>query len=253
MTACKPVFKPYPALEEIERKALDFDLTELERKACLLQAKELVYQDWLKDKNDLDSLLRVATECWFIVSYSSEFLRHDFDHLDDLIGECFPALTEAAGYGLEHFSGSDTWLWVFGNLLSGSDIATSAFSAMVRAYLERFPDCDIDAAKREAVLRNPDHTFSALDGVAHDMFRRAHRINPGNLLARLHSLEEGSKGYLHACRAISGSVGEYFTVDSLIEEYLGGGLSYRIQHALCKGCSRYVEGCYKDCAAPWLS
>ena len=168
-------------------------LEQIEQKNEWLQAKQFVYDNWRKDSNDLDKLVRVGTECWYVLTFWERL--ENTQNLDRT--DFSTPLTEVKKYGFEHFADSDTFLWIFGYL--------------IRLFPYWFSDFNGDLASWEKA--------------GQDMIAQAYQINPENLIAKMLSLPEESEAYKSTCKMLEKSLNEYFSGKSAIEVYFKKVLS----------------------------
>jgi hypothetical protein len=76
--------------------------------------RKLLYEKWITDKSNLKALIRLASECWLIMT--------DWDcciNNEGLDYELFKRnLMESCSYGLEHFDDDEKILCLFGYMMS---------------------------------------------------------------------------------------------------------------------------------------
>ena len=90
------------------------NLLELEQAGRWNSAKEILYNLWYEDKNDIDKLCRVLAECWYVLSAWDCCTRNE-----TLSFDAFKAiLAEVMQYGLTHFSTNADFLWKSGYMIS---------------------------------------------------------------------------------------------------------------------------------------
>jgi hypothetical protein len=166
---------------------LELELLESQEKWC--EAKDLLYITWIIDKNNLNSLLRIGTECWYVMSYW-ERLKTDGLNRNDFSGP----LTEAKQYGEANFIMSDTFLWVYGY--------------MIKLFPYWFDDFNGDLEDSEDKGK--------------EMIKIANIINSQNKIAKMLILPDNSDKYKKACKDVEILLNEYFNGNSAIEQYFRG-------------------------------
>jgi len=174
MKSIIPIFKINHELEVLEQNE-EWD-----------KARELLYNEWNTDKSDLEKLLRVGTECWYVLTYWERIKS------DGLCREMFSiTLTEMKNCGDIRFRTSDSFLWVFGYMIS--------------LFPYWFNDFDGD------IYRWEDHGKC--------MIRQAVQLQPENIIAKMLCLVEGSAEYERACVGVRDILSDYFPGNSAIEKY----------------------------------
>jgi len=90
------------------------NLCEMEKGERWEAVRKLLYEQWVGDKNNLESLIRLASECWLIMT--------DWDcciNNEGLNYELFKSnLMDSCSYGLEHFGDNEKILCLFGYMMS---------------------------------------------------------------------------------------------------------------------------------------
>ena len=171
------VFNSNPALELLESKEEWY------------LAKKLLYTNWLENKNELDNLLRLGTECWYIMSYWEQLKVNNLERSD-----ISSALTEVKQYGKLHFSNSETFLWIFGY--------------MIKLFPYWFDDFSGD--------------LEGFENLGRDMIIRSLEINPNNEIAKMLCSPDDSPQYIHSCSKVKMDLNQYFPGNSAIEQYFRG-------------------------------
>jgi hypothetical protein len=155
-------------------------------------ARKLVYDNWISDKNDLEKLLRVGTECWYVITFWDRITT------ENLFKENFARnLIEAKNHGISVFSSSDQFNWIFGY--------------MINLFPYWFYDFDGDIYKWEKLGKN--------------MIRLACKLNPENAIAKMLSISEKNKEYKKVRQKVSANINQYFPGNTVIECYFRNVLS----------------------------
>ncbi|MDR0890008.1 MAG: hypothetical protein LBM28_05105 [Oscillospiraceae bacterium] len=176
----------------MELLRINAELERLEKNEEWRKAKDLLYHVWENDKTNLESLLRVGTECWYVLTFWERIQS------DNMTREEFAApLTEVKQYGEMAFRKSDSFLWVFGYMIS--------------LFPYWFDDFDDDIYKWEAKGRS--------------MIKEAYQVNPENHIAKMLGMSEESDEYQAVCRDARAMLCDCFPGDSAIEGYFKGVLS----------------------------
>jgi hypothetical protein len=162
------------------------ELEQLELAEEWNKARDLVYTKWINEKMDLDNLLRVGTECWYVLVFweridSKGLKRADFSG----------PLTEVKNFGLSFFKDSDTFNWIFGY--------------MIKLFPYWFGDFDGD--------------YDGWQNMGSNMVKLASEQNPNNRLAKMLSLSENSKDYNKISHEVKTNIDYYFSSNTEIERY----------------------------------
>lgn len=91
------------------------NLQELEKAYKWKQAISLLQNEWHKDKNNVDIMLRLATECWYIMS-NWNFLDLDISDLD--FNDVQTILIETYNHFLKNGTDDNNGLAIFGYMVS---------------------------------------------------------------------------------------------------------------------------------------
>ena len=88
-------------------------LLELEQSEKWYEATHMLYSLWNKDRNNVDKLCRLISECWYVLS------EWDCIQSNGLSFDTFKkVLAEATQYGLKHFDSNPDFLWLTGYMIS---------------------------------------------------------------------------------------------------------------------------------------
>ena len=91
------------------------NLSELEKEKKWKQAIYLLKDKWNENKDDVDVILRLATECWYVMS-NWEFLCLDNSDLD--FQNVQNTLIETYNYFINHCKNDNKGLAIFGYMIS---------------------------------------------------------------------------------------------------------------------------------------
>lgn len=85
----------------------DSDVERLEQAQKWDAILDFTYQRWLKEKSNLQFLLRAGTEAWLINTY---------DYVEE-VKKCDDILSSTIEYGMEHFADNVGFLSIFGYMI----------------------------------------------------------------------------------------------------------------------------------------
>lgn len=89
-------------------------LLELERAEKWDEARNLLFDLWNNDKDNIDKLCRVVAECWYVLTEWDCCINNE-----DLSFDSFKeTLIEATQYGLARFDKDADFLWIAGYMIS---------------------------------------------------------------------------------------------------------------------------------------
>lgn len=142
---------------------VDRKLEVLEKQGLYMCAANYTFSRWLKDRDNLESLLRAGTEAWF--ADVNDCLSNDLVDLK----QCCSNLTEAYQYGTTHFSDNSHFLCTFGYMLK-----------LFPYYFNVF-----------------DGDFEKWSQHGKEMIKRAHQLMPSDIFVQSTlSLDTGERIYL---------------------------------------------------------
>ncbi len=169
------------------------NLYELEQNEQWEAIRKSLYEQWVVDKNSLGSLIRLASECWLIMS--------DWDcciNNEGLDYKLFKSnLVDSCSYGLEHFSDDEKILCLFGYMMS------------ISPYFFYSND---DPNGKE---------YLAYESRGKAMLKKAYRNYPNNPLVKVLFLgsTERTREYNNARIELKPYLSSLFSGDTAIEQY----------------------------------
>jgi hypothetical protein len=89
------------------------NLSDLEKRGSWDDAKKLLYELWLSNKDDAELAIRLGTECWYVL------VEWELIENDNLCYESFNnTLREVTNYGLKRFKEDNKFLSIFGYMIT---------------------------------------------------------------------------------------------------------------------------------------
>ena len=172
-------------------------LTELEHAGKWDEAKTLLYNLWDADKSNVSKLLRLISECWYVLTEWNCFIQNKALSFDAFR----KALVGAIQYGLAHFNRNADFLWISGYMIS------------------LFPELFCDG--EEGI------SLSKWEQKGVDMLLAANQIDASNPIAKVLYLGTQSASDEYAiCKArLTPQLNNFFPGHTAIEEYFKEVLS----------------------------
>ena len=167
-------------------------LLELEQHEDWGAARRLLYELWDKDKDNLDMLLRLMAECWYVLSEWGCCIPHERLSREDF-GDSLISCTE---YGLQHFKSDPRFLCMAGYMIL------------------LFPG--------EFYKENTDENYPKWEQIGMDLTSEAYMLFPEDAFVRLNyfgTWETTEKEYYVAQSEIYPVLDEIFPRKTAIEEY----------------------------------
>ena len=172
-------------------------LLELECAGQWGAARDLLHHNWIKQKENLDWLCRLMTECWLVLSEWCYFDR-------EKNSEYFrfkKTLIEVTQYGLHEFKDNSKFLWLAGY--------------MIHMFPNYFS------------CKNNDTNFLKWEQLGKEMLCRAVQLDPSNLIALTlyRGTQSTSAAYLDAKNALNTYLDDLFPGKTAVEKYFRAILS----------------------------
>lgn len=168
-------------------------LAKLENHQKWEKARTMLYELWNANRENLDLLLRLLSECWCVLYHWTDINNKNLSYqaFKDTLVECIT-------YGLTHFSKDFRFLWMGGYMISLS------------------PDLFYDG--------DTDVLYPEWKSKGNEMLALLYRQNPNNLMAEvlylgLHPVSVEYNKYKEAKKRLIPLLDEYFTEDTGIERY----------------------------------
>ena len=165
---------------------VDRHLEMVEESADWESASNHTYLRWTESRDDIDRLLRVGTENWYILTY--------WERLPDpkpTMTLCSRRLTEAKDFGFSTFPDSPTFLWMFGYMISLFPFWFDDFNGDIHHWEES----------------------------GKQMIRKASSLDPDNAIARMLATSEDSPMYPVLCSEVREALHSHFKGNTAIEVY----------------------------------
>ena len=156
-------------------------------------ARETLHHQWISDKNSVGRLLRLASECWLVLTDWDCCIKNE-----GLNYELFKTnLIDCCSYGLEHFADNESILCLFGYMMS------------------LFPHLFCPSAEPNG------GEYLAHESKGRSMLERAYRTYPDSLLAKVLFLGSsgGGEEYDKAKKTLKPLVASLFPGDTAVERY----------------------------------
>lgn len=157
----------------------------LEQEEKWEEIRVLLYNKWKSNMNDLDVLIRLSTECWYVLSFWDICIDNHSLNYDIFIQN----LRETYVYGLKNFSDNSKFLWIFGYMIE-------LFPYYFGDYLE-------------------------LEKQAKVLIKQAYSNAPENEIIKMHynfAFKKRRK-YDHSQKKIEKDISIFFPGKSIMEEY----------------------------------
>jgi hypothetical protein len=174
-------------------------LSEMEKVEQWESIRALLYEQWTNEKDNLEKLLRLASECWLIMTDWDCCINNEEIDYDLLKSN----LIETYSYGIEHFEDNTKLLCLFGYMIS-------LFPYFF--YIKNDPD---------------GKEFLFYESKGKEMLEKAHQYDKGNLLVKVFYLGSSNrhiKKYKKAREDLKPHLLELFPGDTAIEQYFKDGL-----------------------------
>ena len=173
------------------------ELVTLEQQEKWEEARSLLFDQWNSDKNSIDKLLRMMTECWYVLVEWDCCIANE--------GLSFQQFKEtlmlSADYGLQHFPENSRFLCMAGYMIS------------LFPYLF-YQD-------------GLDYNYLELEQKGKEMLAASYALNPDDPVATVFSLgtKNQDQEYLEAKAMFSASFTDLFQGETAIEQYFRDILS----------------------------
>lgn len=178
-------------------------LEELEKEEKWEEARVMLYNLWSTDKENLDSFLRLISECWFLVA------EWDVEKTDGLDWEVFQdTLIECMTYGIgvPRFYENTYFLCIVGYMIT------------------LLPELCFNEKTKQGTF---SETFLKWESHGKEMLVKAVKRNPIDLVMALYlgfsrkneRNEEMEEMFVKARKSVRKHIGEYFPGNSAIEQY----------------------------------
>jgi hypothetical protein len=181
-------------------------LSELEDREKWEEARFMLYELWNADRENLDLLLRLLSECWYVLcEWGCSIMISDEDPAENPIFRIFKdTLIECTTYGLTHFSNDPRFLWMAGYMIS------------------MFPYLFYDG--------DTGDLYTEWESKGKEMLALLYKQNPNDLMAKIahlgsYLISDADKEYRKAKRKLTPLLGNYFTDSTVIEQYFKNVLS----------------------------
>jgi len=177
-------------------------LVYLEKQERWEKARELLYKKWINEKTHVNNLIRLLSECWYILTNWDNGMNNDPDLSFQTVHN---TLIECTAFGLQRFANDQRFLCVAGYMIS------------LFPYL--------------FYANNPDNSTDALyteweqKGIA--MLQKAYEINPTDKVTKVLNLGNSSNlsSYNEAKIALQPEIEDAFPGETAIELYFKDILS----------------------------
>lgn len=158
------------------------EVTDLENKQQWQAAKEILFEQWEKNKDDLGILVRLGTLCWYILVFWERIENVGLDNKS--FNDTLEIVTS---YGIDKFNDNVEFLWIFGYMIS-------IFPYYFGDYFE-------------------------YENIGKKMIEKAYNLAPNDPLIKMLFLNDDSEEYKVACRKVSSSLNKRFNEDNPINRY----------------------------------
>jgi len=171
-------------------------LSNLEKQGKWESARELLYDDWIADINNGERLVRLISECWYILSEWDTGLISDTGLSFQVVQN---TLFESVEFGITNLSSDSRFLCITGYMIS------------LFPYLFYVNDSN----------HNTDVLYVEWEQRGSDMLQKAYQINPNDKVAEALNLGKsiGLAKYNEAKKALKPDLQHLFPGDTAIEMY----------------------------------
>jgi len=166
-------------------------LEQLEKEEKWKDIKKYLYEKWKNNKEDIDTTLRLGTECWNILEMWDYCINNDGLNYEDFQD----ALIEVTEYGLKHFTDNIKFLTVVGYMTN------------MLPYL--------------FYKENKEEYFTEWENKGRSMLQKAYHLSQNNILAKVlfyGSINDVMKGN-EAKEEIKPILADLFPGNTSIEQY----------------------------------
>ena len=165
----------------------DPKLETLEQEEKWIEAKDYLLELWNSDKNNVNNILRLGTECWYILAFWERLNIFNQEKI-----KYWKPLTEVKQYGEKFLCNNPTFLWIYGY--------------MIKLFPYWFADI------KDAI--------NVGEKIGKDMIIKAHILEPQNPISEMLSINnENSKAYKIACKKSKELLDTMFDGQTEIEDY----------------------------------
>jgi len=158
------------------------EINSLENKQEWQAAKDILFKEWSKNKDDLSILIRLGTLCWYVLVFWERINTNGANETD-----FYNTLDIVTSYGLDKFSDNTEFLWIF--------------SYMISSFPYYFGD------------------YCEYENLAKKMIEKAHKLSPNDPLITMLLLNDESDEYYALCKEVANSLKDRFKEDNSINRY----------------------------------
>lgn len=166
-------------------------LADLEQQEKWEDVRELLYRTWTGDKLNSGKLIRLLSECWYLLSGWDCSINNEglsFQVFQDTLIEC----TE---FGLQKLGNDPRFLCVTGYMIS----------ILPHLFFQN----------------DTNNLYAEWEKRGNDMLRKAHEIEPTDKVAKIFNLGQGAESdeYNNAKESIASELTTLFPGETYVEEY----------------------------------